>query len=570
MKIITKYIWLTILLLANSAGAALSLKVDGVDGAIKDNVNVYLSAIPEKDYSTSLRFQSRVRDSVSSALKALGYYQPDISFVVSDDESEIRVVIEKNAPVLVEELDVQIDGQAAEDTEFTALVSKSGMAVGVVLDHSKYDSLKTSIRNLALAKGYFDGEFTKTALEVAPDLNQAFIRLHYASGLRYQFGETTLTGSQIEEERVRSLIPYTEGQPYSASDVGVLNQRLSNTDWFSSVIVKPNIQNAENGQLLPIEIALAPNSKNQIETGLGYSTDVGVRGSLKWNKPWVNSYGHSFDSSMSLSVPEQSIIVGYKVPLEDVLNEYYRFQYGMKYEDNEDTESFEANTTVERHWQLSSGWHRNLFIKYLHEDFTQGSQDDDIAMIIPGVTYSRTQTSGGSMPRSGNKYSLTLEVSDESIVSRARMFRVQGRSSWIGSLGNNHRGLLKLGLSANLVENILDVPPSIRFFAGGDNSIRGYDYESISPKDDSGALIGAKYMATSSLEYQYRVQGNWWLATFVDAGDAWSETPEIHVGPGFGVRWASPVGPVRLDFAWGLANDTGDEFRVHFALGPEL
>lgn len=78
-------------------------------------------------------------------------------------------------------------------------------------------------------------------------------------------------------------------------------------------------------------------------------------------------------------------------------------------------------------------------------------------------------------------------------------------------------------------------------------------------------------MATTSLEYQYRVYGDWWLATFVDYGDAWNETPEWKTGTGVGIRWASPVGPVRLDFAFGLDADEGtDKFQIHFGLGPEL
>ena len=112
--------------------------------------------------------------------------------------------------------------------------------------------------------------------------------------------------------------------------------------------------------------------------------------------------------------------------------------------------------------------------------------------------------------------------------------------------------------------------PSLRFFAGGDNNLRGYGYESISPKDSSGALTGAKYIATSSLEYQYRVYGNWWGAVFYDYGDAFNDKPDFKRGTGFGVRWASPVGPIRLDFAWGLDASPGDEFKIHFTLGPEL
>ena len=101
-------------------------------------------------------------------------------------------------------------------------------------------------------------------------------------------------------------------------------------------------------------------------------------------------------------------------------------------------------------------------------------------------------------------------------------------------------------------ESVFDLPPSLRFFAGGDNNLRGYEYESISPKDSDGKLTGAKYMVTTSLEYQYRVYGNWWLAAFVDSGDAWNNTPEWKTGTGFGIRWASPVGPVRLDLGFAL------------------
>ncbi len=561
-------IWLLWLLLTQSAWADVSLRIEGLEDALSDNVDAYLSAIPEEEYSTSLRFQSRIRDEIMLALRALGYYEPEIQFSTPDGEDKLVINVIKGEPVLIEEVDIVLQGAASQDAEFNALIEESGLVKGAVLDHSKYDRLKSSFRNLALTKGYFDGSFTKTALEVAPELKKAFVRLHYSSGVRYRFGKTDIVGSQIEETRVRSLIPYGEGDAYHASDVGLLNQRLSNTEWFSSVVVKPDTESFGDSKQLPMIVTLSPQSMNLVETGIGYSTDVGIRGTLKWHKPWVNTYGHSLDASLSISEPEQTILLNYKVPLENVLHDYYQFRYGMQYENNLDTESFEASTVVERHWLLDSGWHRTLFLKYLNEDFTQGAQDDAIRMVIPGISFSLVRTSGGSMPMSGDKYSISFEVADDSVVSRTSMFRIQGRSAWIGSIGNDHRGVARVGFSANIVDDILDLPPSIRFFAGGDNNLRGYEYESISPKDATGALIGAKYMATASIEYQYRVTGNWWLATFVDTGDAWNSSVALKVGPGVGIRWASPVGPIRFDFAWGLDND--NDFQFHFALGPEL
>ncbi|WED22125.1 autotransporter assembly complex protein TamA [Vibrio sp. JC009] len=558
-------------LMSFSASAAVSLSIKGLEGALKKNVDAYLSAIPEDDYSTSLRFRSRVEERIENALKALGYYNPDISFVISEDETSLTALVNAGDPVLLQVVDIKIEGEAAQDAEFIKLKQSTPLKVGGILNHSQYEALKTGFRNLALAKGYFDGDFEKKSLEVAPTLNQGFIFLHYKSGHRYKFGKTRFAGSQIEQGRLHSLIPYDEGDEYLASKVGLFNQRLSNTDWFSSVFVQPDTEHIGKNRELPMLVNLAPESKNQIETGLGYSTDVGVRGTLNWKKPWVNSKGHSFDSSLSISEPEQIVTLGYQIPLEDVLNDYYRLEYGMKSEDNNDTDSLESSLSVERHWQLESGWHRTASIRYLHEDFTQGLQDDDIEMILPGISFSRTKTSGGPMPRKGDKQSVTFEVSDKNLVSRARMVRVLGRIARIRSFGEKHRWLGRVDLNANFIEQIEDVPPSIRFFAGGDNSIRGYDYESISPTDESGALIGAKYMAAGSLEYQYNFSGNWWGATFIDYGDAWSdEVPDGKKGAGFGIRWVSPVGPVRLDFAWGLDADPGDRFRLHFTLGPEL
>lgn len=546
------------------------LKINGVDGALLDNVEAYLSSIPEQDYEVSLRFKARLERNFTEALNALGHYHPKYDFKVSDDQKLVTVNIEPGPVTVVEQIDIQISGEAQNDPEFQALIDKSGLKKGVALQHDLYDALKSSIRNLALQRGYFDAQFTLNRLEVAPEINQAFIRLHFDSGIRYHFGVNGITGSQIEEDRVNSLSPYKQGEPYLVAKVGEYNQNLSNTDWFSSVFVEPDLTQLGEGRELPMKVSLAPQARNQLETGLGYSTDVGVRGSLKWKKPWVNRRGHSFDSSFSLSSPEQTITAGYRIPLDDVLKEYYRIQYGMKNLDSRDTKSLESNLALERHWVLDNGWHRTLYVRYLLENYEQGLQDDNAQFVLPGISFSRSRIRGSAMPMWGDRQSLTIEYGDPSVLSETRVTRLMGAMTWIRGIGQNHRGIFRIDGGANFAEEFEKLSPSLRFFAGGDNNLRGYGYESISPKDSSGALTGAKYLATSSLEYQYRVYGNWWGAIFYDVGDAFNDTPDIKRGTGVGIRWASPVGPIRLDFAWGLDATPGDEFKIHFTLGPEL
>lgn len=174
------------------------------------------------------------------------------------------------------------------------------------------------------------------------------------------------------------------------------------------------------------------------------------------------------------------------------------------------------------------------------------------------------------MPHWGDKQSATLEVADPLWGSDLQLTRLYGESMWIRSLNEDNRFITRLTAGALFTDASEKVPPTLRFFAGGDNSIRGYSYQSISPKDANNSLIGGNYITTASLEYNYRVTGDWWAAFFVDGGDAWSDyKPEWKNAAGIGVRWESPVGPVRLDIAHGFDNPKNN-FTIHFGLGPEL
>ncbi|MCP4911886.1 MAG: outer membrane protein assembly factor, partial [Oligoflexia bacterium] len=145
------------LLSSTLAFADVSLEIKGLDRALEDNVDAYLSAVPEEEYAVSLRFQSRLESMIKEALNALGYYQPTITFSHSEDETELTVTVEQGEPVRIYESDIVLSGEAKDDPDFLALIAKSKLSKGMILNHGNYDSLKSSIRNLGLAKGYFDG-----------------------------------------------------------------------------------------------------------------------------------------------------------------------------------------------------------------------------------------------------------------------------------------------------------------------------------------------------------------------------------------------------------------------------
>ncbi|WP_459781861.1 autotransporter assembly complex protein TamA [Photobacterium sp. R1] len=551
--------------------ADMGLNITGLSGSLKKNVDIYVAAIPKEDYSPSLRFRSQLETEIRTALKALGRYQPVLTYSLEENgqDSTLTVQVEPGPKTQIAVSDIRITGEAADDLDFFVLKRDSRLEKGRTLNHGKYDAFKSSLESLALRKGYFDAKLKSSRLEVAPGRNQAFIHIEFDSGRRYKFGEIDITGSQIDEHKVRSLSPFEEGDYYLVSKVGEYNQRLSTVGWFSSIFVGGDVNELGEGTV-PIRVDLRPEVKNKIETGIGYSTDVGARLKFNWRKPWINSAGHSLDVRTEISKIQPKVQATYKIPLDNVLEDYYQLIGAIRYVDNHDTISTEYHFGVERHWRFDHAWNGVASVRLLYEDYRQGEFEQGTSfMVIPGLSVSRTRLRGGSWPTWGDKQLLQLEYSDPAFGSDHRLVKLRGRSAWIRSYAADHRFLARLDAGTIWSDALEDIPPSMRFFIGGDNSLRGYHYESISPHDSEGKQTGGENMLASTLEYQYRLTGNWWGALFYDYGASWIENPDWQAGAGFGIRWASPVGPIRLDFAWGL--DKPDErFQLHFVLGPEL
>lgn len=565
-----RYLLLTLLLFTVPAQAQTTLRLSGLTGELEANVQRYLDRYAATEISTSLRFQSRLEQDIGTALQALGYYHSEIDISLQRNGrngSRLLIRVTPGEPTRIKETDLQILGDAQNDADFLALLAQAPK-VGDIVHHGRYDSFKASLNSLAQRKGYFDARFSIQRLEVAPSRREAFIRLHFDSGIRYRFGQVSFSGQQIASDRLQSLVPFQAGDPYLASQLGELNQALANTNWFSSILVTADTEEITE-HTLPINIELAPRKRNSIETGIGYSDDVGARLKLNWLKPWLNERGHSLNTKLAISGAEQSVEAAYKLPLQSVATDFWQLQYGLRNRDYQDTRAIESNLALERHWLLANDWYRTASIRWLYEDYTQADQEDSSSLLMPGISFSRSRQSGSGMPRQADRLSLGIEVSDPSWGSDASFVRLRGRAGYIDSFGDRHRMVSRLDAGAILMETVENLPPSLRFFAGGDNNLRGYAYESVSPLNQQGELIGGRYMATASLEYQYRVTGNWWLATFADYGSAWTDSPDWKRGVGFGVRWGSPIGAVRIDFAWGLDAE-GSPFQLHFSLGPEL
>ncbi|WHP80657.1 autotransporter assembly complex protein TamA [Edwardsiella anguillarum] len=569
---------LCLLLAAPLAHAAqVSLVVEGLSGQLQQNVRATLSTIGEDEISNDGRFRVRAADAIRQGLRALGYFQPTIEFEYRPGSTFSRPQLIANVmpgePVRIAGINVRIRGAAKDDPAYQALLAKSLPPVGSVLDQGDYDNLKNALNSLALQRGYFGATMPVHQLGVIEDQHKAFWDIEFDSGPRYRFGDVRFSGSQIQSAYLQNLRPFKTGEYYSADDLAKFSGNLSATNWFNSVVVSPDFKAQGADQTLPLQAVVTPRSQNMVDLGGGYATDVGPRMKVSWKRPWMNSYGHSLDTSLNLSMPEQTADFSYKIPLlKAPLEQYYLVQGGFQRTDLNDTQSDSTTLNLARYWELSSGWQRGINMRWSLDHFTQGNLTETAMLLYPGVSVNRTRSRGGLMPTWGDTQRYSVDVSNRYWGSSVDFAVFQAQNVWIRTLAERHRFVVRGNLGWIETNDFNKVPPSLRFFAGGDRSIRGYKYKSISPRGSDGKLTGASRLATGSLEYQYNLSGKWWGGVFVDSGEAVNDftKSDFHTGTGVGVIWVSPVGPIRLNLGVPVGREDKHDVQIYIGLGPEL
>jgi translocation and assembly module TamA len=555
----------------------LLVQVKPANKALKANVEGYIGSLGDRDEEALLRFSRGAQEQARKAAQALGYYQAQIDTEVkpptkADQPAKLIIHIDPGEPVRLRNVTVRIEGPASEMKAFRVPDSKA-LRAGEPLNHGLYEDAKRLIQNQASRYGFFSGRFSRQRLAVDPQAGVADIELVYQSGPRYRLGTVVFSGdSPLDEDLLQRMVSFKPGTPYDSELIAELNNDLQSSGYFEGVRVDaaPTAAVAEE---IPVDVRLDIRKPRTMGLGLGFSTDVGPRGKANWTRHWVNPQGHSYGWETELSVPRQNVGLWYDVPLDPPLTDKLRFAGGYQNEEIAGTDTLSQLLTVGPEWhsKLPSGWQRVISLKYQHEEYRLGDDSGLSTLLMPGVSFSYLRSDNRIDPHNGYRLQFDTQVAKEGVVSDTNLLHGNVLLKGLTTLGHHHRflGRVQFGGSAtNGYKN--NIPPSLRFFAGGDQSVRGYDYQTLSPKNSDGDRIGGRYLVAGSVEYQYSLTEKWRVATFVDQGNSFNtlELPSLKTGVGFGVRWVSPVGPLRLDLAKALDDDGG--IRLHFSMGPEL
>jgi len=319
---------------------------------------------------------------------------------------------------------------------------------------------------------------------------------------------------------------------------------------------------------IPIRVKLVSQRPRRYEVGVGYGTDTGPRVLVDAQFRRLNRAGHRYRGRANISQLEISLTAEYTIPSLYPEKHAYTISAVVARLDPDAYTTSRAAAGPTRS-QPRFGWLESITLSYEYEDYTVGSDVGTSNLLIGGLAYRLKQSDDDITPSKGFRIDFGLRGADEHVLSSQSFVSFTARAKGLRALTDRIRVIGRVDAGITSTPAFRELPPTIRFFAGGDNSIRGYDYESLGPLDDEGHVIGGDILLTASAEVDVLLVGKFGLAAFYDAGNAFDTFDErdVEEGAGLGLRWRSPIGPIRLDAANALHHD---HWQVHFTMGPDL
>ncbi|HKL64284.1 MAG TPA: autotransporter assembly complex family protein [Woeseiaceae bacterium] len=555
--------------------ARAKLVIEGIDGTLLDNARAFAGLADEACDAPVWRVRRGFRDldqELTEALRALGYYSPSFEKSLELEREGCwlaRATVDPGPRTRYRQVRIRIGGAAEDDEAFLAEAIEARPREGEPLHHGAYARFKDRLRVAAAERGYVEAEFTTARIDVWPDQQAADVTLHFASGPRYRVGEITVEQDFLEPALVDAYLDLEEGVPYESALISDSYQAMLTSGYFRTVRIEPDLSVSPDHRI-PVSVQLTPATRIEYTAGVGVSTDAGLRLRGGYENMRVNDRGHRLGAELLVSDVESFLTASYRRPIGDPTVEWLSYNAGLRNEDTDTSESDSATLGVKRVSKLGSDWLRTEGLEVGYWDYAVSTEREDSILVLPSLAFSRARFDWDVNPRQGYSVGVESRGTHRAIGSTTSFLQFSGYFRFVYPVGSRGKLIAGTELGLTMKSELDELPPEFRFFAGGDASVRGYGYQTLGPRDEEGNVIGGTRLATVRLEYAHDLFGNFAGAVFADAGNAFDEldwSPSI--GAGIGLRWRSPVGPLRVYLAHPF-DDPGRSVRLHITLGPDL
>jgi translocation and assembly module TamA len=498
-----------------------------------------------------------------------GYFSPQVRIAIDEQARPWRVLVqlEPGERTTIAALEIRFSGPVTTDDEARAALDRvrSAWALprGQPFRQEDWERAKRqAVRELARWR-YAAARLGASEARVDPATREASLSVELQSGPPFRFGPVQVSGTRrYPAQIVENMNPTRPGDDYDRDVLVVYQRRLVETGYFASVQAEIDAQ-AAHAAAAPLRVAVVEGQSKNVEAGVSYNTDVGPRLQLRYGDQDLRDSAWRLRSGVSVDRKKQEVQLDLDSPPRrnarwnnffssasrtDIQNEVARsFALGVAHNFGTDL----ANSAAILSWHLedqSTGESVTDSRHAVYLGLRRGFRSTD-DVIAPRVGYFGSVEVGGGLPA----------------LSTQKFLRAIGKGSLFVPLGRRDDLLLRAQAGAVRADTRRGIPTTFLFRTGGDQTVRGYAFESLGVREGE-AIVGGRRLFVASAEYTHWFAEDWGIAAFVDAGDAWDEGERFRaaLGYGFGARLRTPIGPARVDLAYG--EDTR-ELRLHLSVG---
>lgn len=546
------------------------IEISGIQGDMYKNAQARLKL--EEDKSNVLvsvadmdAFLKGAPDIIHKSLEPYGYFNASVTPAKIKRDDAIMIAsfnVNMGQPLKLSSVKVKILGSGESDPALRKLTQQFPIKTGMIFQSEQYENAKDNLFQTANDQGYIKSYFEKSEVRVDLKRNQADVDIILQTLDKYYFGDVSYDSSPFAPSFLKRFHTFKNDAHFSSKKLYKFQQNLSNSGYFQQVDATPDFEHIENYRI-PIHVALTAPKSQRYDFGLGYGTFTGPRLSAGVNFRRVTDTGQHFNAELKISSVLTGLAAKYFIPGNNPLNDTYVIGASYQKFSPKNGQSYSKNISA-GYLNKSGHWHKNLTLNYLSERYAiQDEASKSSELLYPSLNLSYVKADDLTNPHSGMSLNLTLQGASKNLLSSTNFLQGEIKGKYIFSPFNEDgRIILRSDLGYTLVNNIDQLPLTLRYFAGGITSIRGYPDSSIGP---------GKYLAVASAEYQHRLWDNWYGAVFYDTGTASDHygNPPLSVGDGVGIVYQSLVGPVKL-YVSRAENKRGKPFSVEFNIGPEF
>ena len=563
------------------AAEPVKVEVTGIEGGAQKNVREAL-AIPyglvrdgKVDRLWLDRFAHQAQEKARLALEPYGYYNARVSATVRETGTDaylLLISVTPGEPVRLTLVEVGLDGPGAGEASLRRMAKSFPLVNGGVLLQPEYERAKATLKAQAVELGYLDADFPRHEIRIAPGALSARIALTLSTGERYFFDEVRFEGgSDYPQPYLRRFLAFKKGEVFSYAKLSETQLNLSNSERFKSVVVTPQKEQARDLRV-PVLGKLVSATRRSLRPGVGYGTDTGGRFTVHFRDLNLFHLGHDLDLTLYAAERLQGFAARYTIPDPRDIKSSTSLQLNLQQENVTTYTSQLASLELDRNHSFGRGELGTAYLKLQQENFTVGDESSSSRLVLPGYRFSKEQFDNVIRPARGYRYSLDLRGAHPYLGSDTALVQFIAEGAAVVPLPWRLSLHLRSKAGASLLADPLgDLPPSIRFFTGGDQSVRGYSYQSLGPRDSSGQVVGGRNLLVESVELERALFQSWGVSLFHDAGNAFNEFTNVQLfqGVGVGLHYYTPVGGLNLSLARRIGTDT-NAYYIHFTVGFQL